>query len=62
MYYKLGRYYKLGQLLQFGAKQATNVDPDKYVFTDHDIGFDSCSEFSLADNSLGKTLLFLESI
>ena len=39
------------------AKLGKNADPDKYVYTDYDIGLDSCSEFSLPDFSVGKNAI-----
>ena len=40
-----------------GAKLAKNADPDKYVYTDYNIGLDSCSKFSLPDCSVGKNAI-----
>ena len=38
-----------------GSERLTiNADPDKYIYTDYGIGFDSRSEFSLPDGSMGK--------
>ena len=42
----------------FGAVKITkNADPDKYVYTCYGIGFDSRSEFSLPDGSMGKNII-----
>ena len=39
----------------FGSiKLATNADPDKYLYTGYGNGFDSHSEFSLPDGSMGN--------
>ena len=40
-----------------GVKLAKNADPVKYVYTGYGIGFDSRSEFSLPDVSLGKNVI-----
>ena len=34
-----------------------NTDPDKYIYTSYGIVFDSRSEFSLPDDSMGKTFI-----
>ena len=39
-----------------------NTNPDKSKYSGYDTGFDSRSEFSFTDWSVGKTLLFLELI
>ena len=42
----------------FGAvKLAINADPDKYKYSGYSIGFDSRSEFSLPDGSMGKNAI-----
>ena len=47
----------------FGSIKLTkNADPDKYKYSGYAIGFDSCSEFSSRDGSMGKRSLFLELI
>ena len=39
----------------FGAVKLTiNADPGKYKYSAYGIGFDSCSEFLLADGSMGN--------
>ena len=40
-----------------GVKLAKNDDPDKYVYSDYDIGFNSRSRFSLTDVSIGKNVI-----
>ena len=40
-----------------GVKLAKNADPDKYVYSGYIIGFDSRSEFSLPDGSVGKNVI-----
>ena len=45
-----------------GVKLTKRTGPDKYVYSGYDIEFDSHSEFSLSDGSMGKMLLFLELI
>ena len=46
--------FTLKDCLFGAAKLAKNADPDKYVYTVCGIGFDSRSEFSLPDGSVGK--------
>ena len=48
----------------FGSVNLTknNADPHKYKYCGFGIGFDSLSEFSFTDGSMGKKLFFLESI
>ena len=40
-----------------GVILAKNADPDKYVYPGCGIGFNSRSEFSLSDGSLGKNVI-----
>ena len=40
-----------------GVKLARNVDLDKYVYTGYSIGFNSRSEFSLPNSSVGKNVI-----
>ena len=40
-----------------GVNLDKNTDPDKYVYTGYGIGFDSRSEFSLPDGSVGKNVI-----
>ena len=42
----------------FGAVKLTKyADPDKYKYSGYGIGFDSHSEFSLLDGSIGKNVI-----
>ena len=42
----------------FGSKKLTkNFDPDKYKHSGYDLGFDSRSEFTLPDASMGKNVI-----
>ena len=52
---KFSFYFK--RLLIWSVKLAKNADPDKYVYTGYDIGFDSRSEFSLPDRSIEKNVM-----
>ena len=40
-----------------GAEVAKNADPDKYSYSCYGIGFDTRTEFSLPDYSLGKNVV-----
>ena len=40
-----------------GVKLTKNVDPDKYVYTEYDIRFDSRLEVSLPYGSVGKDVI-----
>ena len=40
-----------------GVKLSKNADPDKYLYSGYGIGFNSCSEFSLPDGSMGKNVI-----
>ena len=40
-----------------GFKLAKNADPNKYIYTGYGIGFNSHSEFSLHDGSMGKKVI-----
>ena len=46
--------FTLKDCLFGGVKLAKYADPDKYVYTGYGIGFDSRSQFSLLDGSVGK--------
>ena len=47
----------------FGSVESTkNTDPDKYKYSGYGIEFDSRSQFSFTDGSVGKMSLFLELI
>ena len=42
----------------FGSVKLTkNADPDKYKYSGYEIGFDSRSEFSFTDGSVGKNVI-----
>ena len=41
----------------YNVKLAKNPDPDKYVYNGYGVGFNSRSEFSLADGSMGKNVI-----
>ena len=43
-----------------GVKLAEKADRDKYTYTGYGIGFDSRSEFSLPDGSVGKNVIIFE--
>ena len=49
--------FTLKDCLLEGVKLAKNADPDKYVYTGYGIGFDSRSELSLPDGSIGKNFV-----
>ena len=52
--------FTLGTCL-FGSLELTkDTDPDKYKYSGYGIGFDSRSEFSLTDGSLGKSDIIFE--
>ena len=46
--------FTLKDCLFGGEKIAKNADRDKYVYSSYDIGFDTHSEFSLPDGSVGE--------
>ena len=50
-------YFTLKECLFGGAKLAKNTDLDKYLCTGYDIRFDSRSDFSLPDGSVGKNVI-----
>ena len=47
----------LGNCLFGSVKLTKNDDLDKYKYSSHDIGLDSCSELSLPDGSMGKNVI-----
>ena len=53
----LNTYCTLGSCLFGSAKLTKNADLDKYIYSGHGIGFDSYSEFSLPDCSMGKNVI-----
>ena len=42
------------------VKLTKNADPDKYKYSGYGIEFDSRSEFSLPDGSMGKNVIIFE--
>ena len=48
--------FSLKHCLFGGAKLAKNAEPDKYVYSGHRIGFDSCLEVSLPESSTVKNI------
>ena len=53
--------FTLGNCL-FGFVKLTNADLDKHKYSGYDIRFNSRSEFSLLDGTMGKMSLLLELI
>ena len=53
-----GSYFILGNCLFGSVKLTKNADLDKYKCSGCGIGFDSRSEFSLPDGSIGKNNIF----
>ena len=53
----LNSYFTLKDCLFGAVKIAKNADPDKYVYRGYGTGFDSRSEFSLPDGSMGKNII-----
>ena len=49
--------FTLNDYLFKGVNLATNVDPDKYLYTGCGIGFDSRSELSLTDGNIDKNVI-----
>ena len=49
--------FTLGNCLFRSVKVTKNTDPDKYVYTCYSIGFDSRSNLSLPDGSMGKNII-----
>ena len=54
--------YTLNNSLFGSVKLTKKADPDKCKYRGYNIGFDSCSEFSLLDGSMKKTGIILELI
>ena len=54
--------FTLGNFLFGSVKLTKNAALDKYKYSGYGIGFDSRSEFSLPDITMGKKSLFLEPI
>ena len=49
--------FTLKDCLFGGVKLAKNADMDKYVYSGYGMEFDSRSEFSLLDGSVGKNVI-----
>ena len=54
--FTLGNWSRSGNC-NGSAKLIKNVDPDKYIYTGYGIGFNSHSELSLPDGSVGKNVI-----
>ena len=52
--------FTLNSCLFVSVKLTKNADPDKYKYSSYRIVFDSHSEFSLSDGSLGKNVFIFE--
>ena len=50
--------FTLGNCLFGSVKLTMNSDLDKYKYSDYGVGFDSRSEFSFPDGSMGKNVIF----
>ena len=50
-------WFALKDCLFGGVKLRKNADPDKYVYIGYGIRFDSRSESSLPDDSMGKNVI-----
>ena len=50
--------FTLGNCLSGSVKLTKNTDLDKYKYSGYGIGFDSHSEFSLPDGTMGKYVIF----
>ena len=48
--------FTLGNCLFRAVKLTKNADPDKYKYIGYGIGFDSRSEYSWTDRSVGKKM------
>ena len=49
--------FTLGNCLFGSVKLIKNADPDKYKYSGYGIGFDSRSQFSFTDGSMGKNVI-----
>ena len=59
MSWDLNSDFALKDCLFGGVKLAKNTDLDKYIYSGYGIGFTLCSEFSLPDGSIGKSVIIL---
>ena len=55
----LNTNFTLNDFLFLYVELTKNPDPDKYKYSDYGIGFDSRSEFSLTDGSMGKNVIVI---
>ena len=53
----LNTYFTLNHCLFGSTKLTKDADPDKCKYGSYGIGFDSCSEFSFTDGSLGRNVI-----
>ena len=53
----LNTYFKLGNCFFRAVKLTNNADPDKYKYSSYGIGFESRSEFSWTDGSMGRNVI-----
>ena len=49
--------FTLNNCLFGSVKLTNNADPDKYKYSGCSIGYDSCSEFSSIESSMGKNVI-----
>ena len=56
--FKLWFYFK--ELIIWIVKLAKSEDPNKFLYSGYSIGFDSRSEFSFPDGSMGKNIITFE--
>ena len=53
--------HTLNNCLFVSVKLTKNAYPDKYKYSSYDIGFDSRSEYSFTDGSMGKNVVIFGS-
>ena len=51
--------FNLKDFLFESVKLPKNADPDQYVYSGYGVGFDSCTECSIPDVSVGKNAVFV---
>ena len=49
--------FTLSNCLLVSVKLTKNADLDKYNYTGYGIGFDSCEEYFLSDDSVGRNVI-----
>ena len=54
---QLRTYFTLGNFLFESVKLSKNANSDKYNYNGYGTGFDSRSEFSLPDDTMGKNII-----